>query len=585
MADRLESDFLHHIPCESCGSRDNNSLYSDGHEYCYGCGAYKPGEDGEVVKHGSSGECLVEIPDYVDLGYHKELAKRKISLSTCQFFDYTVGTVKGHNAQFAPYYDKNRNLVGYHVKMMMGGEKTFRWLLADGVKMADLLPYGALRFRQGGRKVVVTEGELDSMTLSQIQEHKWPVVSIPTGAGPQIKKYLAHQKQWFERFEEVIIMFDADEPGRQAAQWAVEILGHRCKVAELMRKDPNEMLQKGLVEELISAIWSAKAHRPAQVVALGQLRERVLAGPTEGLSFPIQAMTDWTYGIRLGEIHTLGAGTGIGKTDLFCEIALHLVEEHNQKIGMVMLEQEPHETAIRLTGKRGQKRFHIPSDKLPIDAMWTQEQLVSAFDAVSADERIFLYDSFGCNSWEDIQEHIRFLRHAEGVRYFFIDHLTALADWQENPTGALGTIMAEMGGLVKELGITIFLISHLNTPDGKPHEEGGRVMIRHFRGSRAIGFWSHFLWALERDQQSEDEDLRHVTTIRCLKDRYTGNGTGQTALLGYNKETGCMYQMAAAPKPGQSHGFRVEDEENPPQQSKDELIDRDANEEVEAGDF
>ena len=32
-----ENTFVKHIPCDACGSKDNNSLYTDGHTYCFGC--------------------------------------------------------------------------------------------------------------------------------------------------------------------------------------------------------------------------------------------------------------------------------------------------------------------------------------------------------------------------------------------------------------------------------------------------------------------------------------------------------------------------------------------------------------------
>ena len=32
-----ESEFVRHMPCENCGSSDANSLYSDGHTYCFVC--------------------------------------------------------------------------------------------------------------------------------------------------------------------------------------------------------------------------------------------------------------------------------------------------------------------------------------------------------------------------------------------------------------------------------------------------------------------------------------------------------------------------------------------------------------------
>ena len=32
-----ENEFVRHIPCDNCGSSDANSLYSDGHTYCFVC--------------------------------------------------------------------------------------------------------------------------------------------------------------------------------------------------------------------------------------------------------------------------------------------------------------------------------------------------------------------------------------------------------------------------------------------------------------------------------------------------------------------------------------------------------------------
>lgn len=121
--------------------------------------------------------------------------------------------------------------------------------------------------------------------------------------------------------------------------------------------------------------------------------------------------------------------------------------------------------------------------------------------------------------------------------------------------------MAEMGGLVKRLNCTIFLISHLATPEGKPHEEGGRVMIRHFKGSRAIGFWSHYMIGLERDQQHENTVMRSITTVRFLKDRYTGRATGQVVHLGYDHDTGLLFETALPSEdaPAAEYGFEEDD--------------------------
>jgi len=36
------SDFVRHVPCPDCNSRDNRAVYDDGHEWCFGCGGYTP---------------------------------------------------------------------------------------------------------------------------------------------------------------------------------------------------------------------------------------------------------------------------------------------------------------------------------------------------------------------------------------------------------------------------------------------------------------------------------------------------------------------------------------------------------------
>jgi twinkle protein len=41
---QTDSEFVAHVPCGSCGSSDANSLYTDGHTYCFACRAYGRGD-------------------------------------------------------------------------------------------------------------------------------------------------------------------------------------------------------------------------------------------------------------------------------------------------------------------------------------------------------------------------------------------------------------------------------------------------------------------------------------------------------------------------------------------------------------
>ncbi|WP_208625994.1 DnaB-like helicase C-terminal domain-containing protein [Paraburkholderia susongensis] len=469
-------------------------------------------------------------------GEVRALPKRKLTEETCQKFGYTVGTSsKGNTVQLAPYFD-GTTLVA---QKMRDAEKNFVTL--GEFKSAGL--FGQQLWRDGGKKIVITEGEIDCMTVSQLQGNKWPVVSVPNGAQGAAKALKKHL-EWLEQFEEVVLLFDMDEPGREAmAECAPLFTPGKCKLASLPNgfKDPNEMLLAGRGSEVIDAIWGAKSYRPDGLVNIKDIREQLRKAVEIGLPWFLPELTDITYGRRYGEIYGLGAGTGVGKTDLLTQQLAYDISVLKLRVGTIFLEQAPTETAKRVAGKLKGKRFHVPDDG------WTQEELEAAVDELEAADSLIMYDSFGETEWDIVKSKVRFMAVSEGIRVIYIDHLTAMADTADEK-GSLEQIMKEMAGLAKELDIIITFVSHLTTPEkGKSHEEGGRVTIRHFKGSRAIGFWSYYMFGLERDQQADDESIRQVTTLRVLKDRYTGQATGKTIYLGYDAETGLLKALDGNP--------------------------------------
>ncbi len=462
-------------------------------------------------------------------GETKELPKRGIKLATAEKWNYRVGEKDGKAVQIANYYDAD----GRTVVAQKCRTKDKDFFVLGSLKEAAPL-YGQWLWRDGGKMVVVTEGEIDALSVSQLQNNRWPVVSVPNGA-QGAKKAIAKAYEWLCQFETVVFMFDMDEPGQEAAQACAEMLPPgKAKIARLPLKDANEMLVAGRGAEVIDAIWGAKEFRPDGVVSIGDVRDQALKPVEVGAAWPWQALTEATFGRRPGEVYALGAGTGVGKTDVFTQIIAHDALVLKVKCGVIYLEQPVVETARRIAGKVVGKRFHVP------DGSWSQDELRSALDTLTSSGNVFLYDHFGQMDWETVESRIRYMAVGLGCRHIFLDHLTALAAGAEDERKVLEDVMARIAGLAQELGLVFHFISHLATPEGKPHEEGGRVMIRHFKGSRAIGFWSHFMFGLERDQQEEDEDKRSITTFRILKDRYTGQGTGKVIYLRYDQENGML---------------------------------------------
>lgn len=454
---------------------------------------------------------------------------RALDLGTCERWKYHVADHKGKTIQVANYFNDRGQLVAQKCRTK---DKDF-FVLGN---LKDALPlYGQWLWKEGGKRVVITEGEIDALSVSQAQDNRWPVVSVPNGAQGAAKA-VSKAIEWLETFDEVVFMLDDDEPGQKATQECVQLLSPgKAKIAQLPRKDANECLKHGEVDEIIRAIWNAKSYRPDGIVTLADIKQDILKPIERGLPWWLEPLDKLTYGRRTGECYAFGAGTGVGKTDFLTQQVVYDVVELDQPVALFFLEQQPIETAKRVAGKYAGKRFWIP------DGSWSDDELMGAIDTLEKSGKLYMFNHFGAGEWDIIKNRIRFLARSEGVKLFYLDHLTALAAAEEDERTGLERIMAEIGGLVKELDIVLHFVSHLSTPDGKPHEEGGRVMIRHFKGSRTIGYWSHFMFGLERDQQAEDEEERQTTTFRVLKDRLTGQATGKTIFLGYDAESARLY--------------------------------------------
>jgi Replicative DNA helicase len=533
MAD--DSEYLFKEGCESCGSSDANAVYTDGHKFCFACEKYTPGDgEGEAVSQPRARR----VPsDLIQGGEFQALPSRRIREDTCQKFGYRIAERGGHKVHVAPYFNADGEMVAQHLRTR---DKDFPWV-GDP---SEALPFGAHCWPKTGRMLVVTEGEIDALSMSQVQGNEYPVVSIGCGAGQgeatKVRKYFAKHLDYFRGFEKVVLMFDADEPGRDSARAAAEVLGPTACIADLPLKDANEMLVEGRTKELINAMWRAKPYSPEGVVALADIVDTVLATPAQGKSYALPKLTTATFGWRRGQVVVVGAGTGAGKTDFLLQEAAHAITEHGEAVGLFFLESTPRDVAIRIAGKIHHKVFHVP------DGSWTEAELKAAIESLAATNKVFLYDNFGVSEWDRIKARIRFLAHAHGVKYFVIDNLSAFSAVAEDERRELERVMAEIAGLAQELDAFMWVVSHLATPEGKSHEEGGRVMARHLKGARAISHWAHYIFGLERNQQSDDEEERRTSIIRCLKDRFTGRANGYTFAAKYEFNTGMLVEAEAA---------------------------------------
>jgi twinkle protein len=523
------SEFVRHIACEHCGSSDANALYSDGHTYCFSCG---------VIESESSHEDRERWKEEINRakamkteGEVKPIPDRGITRDTCEHYKVTQTGQK----HIYPYADESGAYVASKVRTV--ANKTFS---VEGHWGKSTL-FGQSLFHKGGKYVTLVEGELDALAAFQMLGSKWPVVSIKNGAQSALKDCKANF-EWLDSFESVVICFDADEPGKKAAEEVAELFGVKAKIVKHIQncKDACDYLKSGETKSFVDSWWKAETYVPDGIVAASSLWDEVSKPeqPAEAL-YPFKGLNSLLYGFRPAELVTVTAGSGLGKSQFLREILYHILNTTKWNIGGMFLEESVRKTARSIMSLRANKLLHLPDTKV------STEELHDAFQHTLGTDRIYLFDHFGSTSADNIINRIRYMAKACDCRIVFLDHLSIIISGQDNgdERKAIDVMMTRLRTLVQELNITLIVVSHLKRPNGNQgHEDGQAVSLSQLRGSGAIAQLSDAVITLERNSMSADATERHTTKVAVAKNRYSGL-TGPACDLRYDVDTGRMFEV------------------------------------------
>ena len=516
-----DSKFLRHEQCESCGSSDAKAVYSNGSTFCFSCQvSTRKTSDNKVQTMNATTPLL---NPYFD-GQVEPLAARGIAEATCHKYGVRKGQLNGKAVHLYPYY-KDGQVVAAKTR---DAAKNFN-IIGDG---KDLSFFGQNLFGKPSDKIslVVTEGEIDALSMAQIMGLKFPVVSVPSGAQSAVKAF-RNNIEWLDGWKDVVIMFDNDAPGREGAQKCAEVLRPgKARIASLPLKDANDMLMAKRSEELMKCFWDAKSFRPDGIIAGVDLWDVIShEDNTLSLDYPYVALNEKTHGCRRGELVTVTAGSGIGKSAFMREIAHHLLGV-GETVGMVMLEESTRRTGLGLMGLAIDKPLHLSREGV------TPLEMKTAFDKTLGTGRVFMYDHFGSSEVDHLMNKLRYMVKGLSCNWIILDHLSILVSGLEgiDERRLIDQAMTMLRTFVEETKCGLLLVSHLKRPDGKGHEEGAHTSLSQLRGSHAIAQLSDIVIGLERNQQSDNPN---ETQIRVLKNRFSGE-TGEAGKLYFNRDTG-----------------------------------------------
>lgn len=382
--------------------------------------------------------------------------------------------------------------------------------------------FGRNKFAAGSHKTLtITEGELDALSLWQTV--RAPVVSVHSASSAATDVGL--DRSWCNSFERIVLAFDGDEAGREAARKVAALFDYN-KVYSVSfpggnRKDANDYTAAGEDGEL-ATIWSnARRYLPETIVsAFSEFDKIIKETPRVGVPYPFPTLNYMTYGIRTGESVLITAQEGVGKTEVMHAIEHQLLTETDDAIGAIFLEEPKKRHLQALAGIHLQLPVHLP------DCGVDNEQTLKAVqDVVRVDERLHIYSHFGSDDPEVILDTIRFLVSARGCRYILLDHITMVVSGLggKDERSSLDYLSTRLEMMVKELDFALIVVSHVND-DGLT------------RGSRNISKIADIRIDLSREVESPDPIIRRTTNVVISKNRFCGR-TGPAGQLLFDPVT------------------------------------------------
>ncbi len=530
-------------------------MYDDGHAHCFACGHHVNADANAWIEKANNplllcntyGNNTYVSTDGIDDTVHIDgIDGIYIQDNTVDMngIGNTDGTLYGYTYEYLPwrgvaadtfrFFDVKTKInsegkpveIGYpypNGSVKVRGLDKKQFYTKGDIGKAGL--FGRNRFAAGSAKtLIITEGELDAISIYQVLRS--PVVSVHSATTARTD--VGIDRSWCNSFEKIVLAFDADEAGRDAAREVASLFDYN-KVYSVSftggdRKDANDYVRHDERDQLYSIVNNARRYLPETIVSSFADFQKILSEkPREGIPYPFPTWTYMTYGIRTSESVLLTAQEGVGKTEVMRAIEYQLLRETNDPIGVIFLEEPKQRHLQSLAGLHLKCPAHLP------DSGVSDADLARAVqECVGIDDRLHLYSHFGSDDPDSILDAIRFMVAGRGCRYVLLDHLTIVVSGLggENERQALDYLSTRLEMMVKELDFSLIVVSHVND-DGKT------------RGSRNISKIADIRIDLTRELTSPDPTVRRTIHSVISKNRYCGR-TGPSGSILFDPLTNTL---------------------------------------------
>jgi len=368
--------------------------------------------------------------------------------------------------------------------------------------------------------IIVTEGERDAISLLMMGYEN--VVGTTGGAGTL-------KTEWYDALletENIYLAFDSDEAGNAGVEtWASRLGYGRCKKVVLPKhvKDVTEYIMEGNTADDFDALLSN-----AEEVDIGGVKSimSILRNMADNPEPPPALPTPWEGvnmlvdgGFRAGELITLSAPPGVGKTTLALQISSLISSKHKKPV-LFFCQEMTYEALVRL--------FVCHA----LDKTWQSFRREDAELISMQFEDVPIYFGYSPRiTTEQVMHTFLEARARFGIEFFVFDNLHTLIREHDKVTERIGAASKMFKDLAMEMRVPILLIA-------QPRKmERDEVMFYYeIKGSSDIPADSDLVFLLHRGRMTTDEDTgqREATfnpATRFIVDKSRESAGGECRLM------------------------------------------------------
>ena len=532
------------LPCWKCTSSDAVSIYDNPkpHLHCFSCGATSFEESlvdeyltTETINDTDNSRRERTMSRFPITGRMLPLTHRKIRLKTVERFEVITtfnekGTVSG---TAFPYHDVTGDFIAQKVKELTPREGRKKRHMECVGKFSQTTLFGKHLFPSGGRAITITEGEEDCLSAYQmIKDHYGSsfdpaVVSVKSGV-TSAERDCKDAWEDLNSYDKVVICFDGDAPGREAAEKVAKLFPTKAFIVKLENgKDINDYLREDRGKDFINCWHSAEKLAVKGVLSFTSLWDSMTKEDSfTTIPWPWEGLNKKTFGMRTTELCIIKAPPKIGKTQTLREIAYHIHEnEPDTNVGIIFLEEGLKRLGLGFCGLKMEKPIHLPDTEYSID------ELKEAYKHFATSERIHIFDPSAERTTESLFDRMMYFVQVCNCKVILLDHISmfSYSALDTDERRFLDKFVDDLKNFAVQHNVHICAVIHVND-EGKT------------RGSRAPVQLCDLLLSINRDKLNPDKVIKNTTTLVVEENRFSGD-SGEACKLFYNTETGRMIEL------------------------------------------